>query len=558
MKIRKIRKGNRKQYTGKIKKGFTIKKKEPVMELKVNENRYNQTKDGKKDPIAKKKKRVIKKRVTKKNVVKKNVNTKNKSEKKNTNTKKNTKTNTKPKNKLNNNVNSKTTNNKRKPRSTKIKNNRLNNNFTFRSKNKKFVFKGVNKQFKIIMGVILALIYIPAIFLWFMGKDVEVDYLKNGTLKEIINTEGIFIRNEEVLVAPVSGKCITNVYLGEKVGKNQEIGRITTDSSEDIESKINNIDNKILKLIKSDSSNTSLYSEDILKIDEKIDEKLKEISLMSIDNNIESSEKIESEIDELIKQKIELVSETNVSGGQQMDTLKNNKKELEDKLNENNTILKATNSGLIAYFIDGYENQYSPDNMYKMSVSNIESVKHITNDTFDFSSFNVESKKPYAKLIKDFESYIVLVLSNKEAKLLSEGDNINITIEDIDESTSANIVKIVNSDEKTKVYLKITSLLSETCTLRKAELELSIQPYSGFKVSNDSLLNFNRNKKTAKIMLIKSNYTELKEVKVVVYDDEYSIIEDIEDNYEDTINLYDKYVVDPNGIKEGEKMDNDN
>ncbi|MEN8905755.1 MAG: HlyD family efflux transporter periplasmic adaptor subunit [Clostridiales bacterium] len=422
---------------------------------------------------------------------------------------------------------------------------------------KKFKFKGINKILKIAIIIILFLIYIPTIVVWFMGKDIEIDYLRKGTLEEIINSDGIFVRNEEVLVAPITGKCVTNVFLGEKIGKNQEIGRITTKSIDETTDKLNYIDNKILKLIKSDNGNENIYSEDILKIDEDISDKLKEISIMSMENNIEGSEKIESEINELIKKKIDLISDSDIVGGKQLENLKKQKNELLDKVSENTIVLKAKNSGLIAYFIDGYENQYSPDNMDRITITDINNIKKITNDTFDFSTFNVESKKPYAKLIKDFESFIIISLDKNKSKIMEENDKINITIQDINKSTEASIVKKIDEKNKTKVYLKITNLLSETCTLRKAELEIIVKPYNGYKVPIKSLIEFDKKGKKAKIMLIKSNYTELKDVKIVVYDNEYAIIENVEDDYEKTIGLYDKFIINPTGVSEGERIKDD-
>jgi predicted transcriptional regulator len=58
----------------------------------------------------------------------------------------------------------------------------------------------------------------------------------------------------------------------------------------------------------------------------------------------------------------------------------------------------------------------------------------------------------------------------------------------------------------------------------------------------------------AKLGIVKVNYANFKEVKIIGRDQEYAIIDNIEEQNTNNIGLYSQFIVNPENIKEGQMI----
>ena len=390
--------------------------------------------------------------------------------------------------------------------------------------------------------------------IWVFGKNLKTDYIKIGNLEDTIRTEGVFVRDEKLLNSPIDGKCLTEVSMGEKIGVNQSIGKIVNDLSEDTVNELKYVDKRILDLISKEFENTEGYSEDILHIDDEISDKLKDISYLTMCNNISGSEKLTSDIDRLMKRKVDVITNTNIIEGSQIELLKQKRDRLLKKTDKSTIELKSDTSGIIAFFVDGYENILTPKKIEKLKLYKLKDINNISNEKEDFRNFEVKKNKPYGKVITDYNTKVIFGIKKKYAGFIKKNEKIRIEIRNIDKIVEGRVLSKTKDGRNYIVIANFSTGLSDTCTLRKADLEILLKPYSGYKVPLKSLLSFDKQKMTAKLMLVKSNFTIVKNVSVVVFDDDFAIVNNLDKNYNNGVNLYDEYVIEPYNVREGQMV----
>ena len=85
-----------------------------------------------------------------------------------------------------------------------------------REKDKKKIAER-RRKWTVALLILFLCLYIPSFYSWVRGGDIRTDIAKYGSIEDSINIEAYIIREEELLKAPFSGKCILNYNEGTKV-----------------------------------------------------------------------------------------------------------------------------------------------------------------------------------------------------------------------------------------------------------------------------------------------------------------------------------------------------
>ncbi|MCX8131968.1 MAG: hypothetical protein N3I35_17950 [Clostridia bacterium] len=417
--------------------------------------------------------------------------------------------------------------------------------------------KNEGKMTKIKAGsfliIIFLLLYIPSVINWAYGDSIVTDIVRIGELEDSINTEAFIVRNEEVLESPFEGNCIPEIGEGEKVPAFSNIATVLKKDSDDILEALKSKELEIIKAQRGKSKNLDIFSEDIAKLENEIEEKVKLVVYEGNRNNLLKIRQLKEDIDGLIQKKATIAGDTG-SADTYIKSLKQQKENIQMQIRMNTRKIVSKNSGIISYVIDGYENMLRPDSIKDIKPEFLGNIKE--NKFFEFTgSISVESGKPFAKVIKDLDCYLVVALGKSKADRLKTGDTIDVRLNEV--SKTVNGLVTYKSTEIQNRYIfaiRIDKGVSETSRLRKINTDIILRHYKGYRVPVSSLRDVDMKNMKAKIVINKSNYASVRDVTIKGTDEEFAIIANVDEKDKNSIGLYDIYVVRPGNIQEGQMI----
>lgn len=413
--------------------------------------------------------------------------------------------------------------------------------------------KTSNLKIGSILIIVFILIYVPSLYHWVYGIDINTDIIRNGTLEDAINADGFLVREESTFTSPYTGTYIPEIMEGEKIPVNFNIATVLKRSSEELLKQLEEIDLNIIKTQKKKNENVNIFSDDINKIDSEIIDKLKLVINAGNSNNIDIESNLHDGIDTLIQKKASIIGNTSTSD-QYINTLKKQKDDLQNRIKLNTNEIKSKTSGIISFNIDGYENLLTPESIKGITPKLLESIK-INAGTNNFGNKSVEAQKPFAKIIKDFEYNILVILDKNKIKDLKKDREVSVRINEINKVLNGKVDFISKSyGGKYIISFKLDQCISELASIRRTNIDLIIKKnsFSGFKIPINSLKEIDLIHKKAKIVIVDANYATIKDVAIIGNDNEYAIIDNINKKDKNGIGLYDIYVTKPGNIKEGQ------
>ncbi|MEN2776521.1 HlyD family efflux transporter periplasmic adaptor subunit [Acetivibrio clariflavus] len=411
-----------------------------------------------------------------------------------------------------------------------------------------------------ILIVLFLLLYVPSFIFWVYGKNVSTDIVRMGDIQDSINLDAVIVRSEVVLNSPIGGKCIKEIDEGEKIGTNGRIATVLNKSSEKLMEELKALDIKIIEAQRKRNENLELFSDDLKKLENEIEGKLKEIIKLGNSNELAKSSKLKGEVDELIQKKATIAGSLSKPNAY-IQSLLDEKNNLQRRINQNTQDITASVSGIVSYVIDGYEAFLTPDRISELTLEDIENVEE-KGIQKDIEKVGVEEGKPFAKVITDIEYYLVMILDSKLAKEYKVDDGIDIRLNDLGKVVTGNVFyRSNNMDGKSIVAVKVSNAASETAPFRKINIDLIKNQYSGLKVPLRSLSNIDEKNKIAEICLVKANRARFVKVEIVGKNEEFAIIKNIDNKNIDSdnvnsysVSLYSSYVVNPINIEEGQTI----
>lgn len=405
----------------------------------------------------------------------------------------------------------------------------------------------------IIIAVFL-LMYIPSVVHWAGGENIKTDIVRIGHLEDSLSTEGVIIRDETLFFSDYNGKLIPDIGEGEKAPANFRIATVVKDSSLTLLDKLNEKNRKIIEEQQKKADNLNLFSDDIKKIEEMIDQKTMELAAEANENSLNSTEAIRKDINGLIEKRAAVLGSMG-SSDSYIENLKKERDAIKHQLNASTESIVTKAPGIISYCIDGYEDILAPMGIKQLTPSALEEIKN-ARPPKSALTIDVAAGKPFAKRIGDIKYYIACVLDAKTAAEFKTGDRIDVRINDIDSIAENVQISHVSKpiEGKVVVAVEMDRFMSETVGMRRINVDLIKNSMDGLKVASGSLFNEDTDGKTADIFLVKSNYSTKRRVKIVLKGREYALVSTI-DGTDKGISLYDIYVTNPKNIEEGQVIE---
>ncbi len=335
---------------------------------------------------------------------------------------------------------------------------------------------------RIVMFIALALIIIYLVYAVYLLVKQPTDKVtvENGTLYLEETDIGYIIRDEQVVKGNNYKNGMEKIKNeGEKTSKGNSIYRYYSKNEEKLKEQISELDKKIQEALEGQKGilSTSMKLSEIKLLENQLDEK---VALLNKTTDISKITEYKKEINDLVSKKAKLTGESS-SAGSYLKQLYNQRNKLEEQLNSGAEYIKAPESGIVSYKVDGLEEILTPNNFSTLNKEFLENLKLKTGQL-------IATNEECGKIIDSSKCYIATISNSEQAKKAQIGDTIKVRL-----SNSKLIKATINyvsqeNEEETLIILEINKQISELANYRKISFDLIWWNESGLKVPNQAIV----------------------------------------------------------------------
>lgn len=403
--------------------------------------------------------------------------------------------------------------------------------------------KVANKK-NIVLTIIIAIILI--VFgnrVWdLILQPTDVVVIEKGTIEKTDTVIGYVIREEKVLQGDSYKNGIVQIKgEGEKVSKGDAVFRYYTNNEEEILRKIEELDIEYQKAL--DGQDT-IFSSDIKILDKQISTLIEDISNT---NDLSEITEYKKQLNTIMNKKAKIVGELSPSGSYIKELL-SEKEKYENQLNSESEYVKASESGIVSYKVDGYEDYLDIENFSNVTEERLEEIDMKTGQL-------VATSSECGKLVDNFECYIAVVIESEEAEKAEKGQYVKLRLSNTQE-ISTEIAHIADGEKDNKIIVfKLNSGVEYLISYRKVSIDVIWWSDSGLKVPEDSII---KEGDRSYVIRNRAGYTDKIPVKILRDNGRFSLV----DNYTTeelkelgytsdeiklmpSVNLYDEILLNP-------------
>ena len=397
-------------------------------------------------------------------------------------------------------------------------------------------------KYNLIKYIFTAIFLIAFVMITIALKEVFADtsdefIVKQDSVSFEESAEGVFIRKETILKEESDKDMVQIVSDGKKVANGERVFRYYSSEEEEMVSQIKDISKRINEII--EQTGIRVLSSNIASIETSIEDTIDQSYEV---NDILKLQEYMKKIDEYMDKKTEETS--NSSNNAEIQELMNQKRELENKLNESSDIISTPEAGLISYRIDGYED--------KLVVNDEKDFSYVTKELLDEIDIKAGSLIPIStktgKLVNNFEAYIAIYMNTERSSFVNVGDSIKLRIEasKIVKGTIVGINYVNGKEDESILIVKIVDNIENFLEYRKVQIDVIWWEYTGLKLINSAIfeengLNYVYRKKLGTVEKVL--------VKVLRQNEVYSIVENYTDDELRDMNFKDEDIKGRNQIK---------
>ena len=343
-----------------------------------------------------------------------------------------------------------------------------------KKKNNKFLKLLKKHKRKILMLALLCIVvYIIYVVVQLIKDPTDTVYVEMGQIQEEEMAVGYIIRDETVIKGDNYKNGIEQIKTeGEKVAKGEAIFRYYSNNEQNLVEKIAELDEKIDEAM---AESDNLPSADTRALEEQIDSK---IDQLYEESDLKVIQDRKQEILNNMTRKAKLTGELSPAGSY-LQKLIDERSEHEKQLNSGEEQLTATESGLVSYRVDGYEEILTPDDFGKYT-------KEFLNDLNLKTGQIIPTSNESGKIIDNYYCYIVCVLDSDYARESEVGDEVKLRLPSGNEIEASIEYKTIEDDDYI-ITLKIEKGVEELISYRKISFSIIWWSASGLKVPNQAI-----------------------------------------------------------------------
>ena len=399
------------------------------------------------------------------------------------------------------------------------------------------------KTNQILLAVLFLAVYIFLQMYLVNANSVDIVKAGEGYINDSIITQGKICREETVLTQNSGGVVDYLVNNGERVSKGGLVAK-TYPSYTDIE---NLIDLRYLQENLDNIQTANGYIDgnplDISQTRKQLTSQLTQLSgIYALQDYSQVSEKVTDLV--LNLNKISVSTGKTDSFLQAKNQLQAEISNLQSQIQQPLTSLYTPYTGYFIKTVDGLESVATADKFISSSYEWGQSM-------IDNYAGNGEDMVQYGKIITNYKWCICTYINTEDAKKLTVGKNINISLK-INENTftKATVKNVVELGEKTLVVIECTVLDEHSASARVTDCEILFKQYTGIKIPK-SAIHFVDEQMGVYVNF--SNVVYFKKINPVYEDDNYVIVPKKTDE-NNQVEMYDSIIVKGRNLYNGKYL----
>ena len=382
------------------------------------------------------------------------------------------------------------------------------------NKEKKKTKNKVNRK-KIVMYIVLALVIMYLVYAVYLLVKQPTDKVtvENGTLYLEETDIGYIIRDEQVVKGNNYKNGMERIKNeGEKTAKGDSIYRYYSKNEDKLKEQIAEFDNKVQEALKGQEGTltSDIKLSEIKLLENQLDEK---IALLNKTSDISKITEYKKEINDLVSKNAKLTGESSAAGSY-LKQLYNQRTKLEDQLNSGAEYIKAPESGIVSYKVDGLEEKLTPNNFSTINKEFLENLKLKTGQL-------IVTNDECGKIIDSSKCYIATISNSEQAKQAQIGDSVKVRLSNSKVIKATITYTSQESEEETLIILEINKQISELANYRKISFDLIWWNETGLKVPNQAIVEENG---FNYVVRNRAGYLDKILVNVTRKNDKYSIV----------------------------------
>ena len=395
----------------------------------------------------------------------------------------------------------------------------------------------IKKRLIMLFCTILVILFIIIyIFPNVTGALKKTEIIQYGSIQVTDHVTAYFVRNETVYFANKSGNINYNIEEGEMVRKGIKILDITSGMQEETESGYIKITDRISRF----NGGESIFSDDLKKIKSQITKLEADYDIAVKEGEPEQADRIILQIERL-KQKRDYITATDNAAKEEI--IQQNQIVNAKGVIPNNYI--CTTNGIISYYIDGYETEFTPENM---SLLSHDKVQNLNIDVQNVVRETTLAKEPLYKVVDNKKWYAVFWVAPENIVKYEKGKSatINLPLGQV----NGKIYDIIDDGNEWLVILEFNRYYEDFAKIRKIDTEVITSDYKGLTIPNASITT--KDGQPGVYVKNKNGEFVFKPVKIITSDGEWSLAEvsyfytDDGAKKVDTVNIYDEILKKPN------------
>lgn len=204
---------------------------------------------------------------------------------------------------------------------------------------------------------------------------------------------------------------------------------------------------------------------------------------------------------------------------------------------------KAQSSGVVSYYIDGYESFFSPDRLETLKYEDVKDLKIQAKNTARKTTLE---KEPIFKISDNDNWYLVCWVEAASVARYEIGNSVTIQLEAGD--VKATVENIIEAGDQWKVIFKTNRYYKDFSRSRMEETRIVTQDYSGLIAANSSITT--RDGQPGVMVRRTDGEYVFTRVKILARSGDYSVLKDEtfideEGNTVNTVKVYDEILKKP-------------
>ena len=366
------------------------------------------------------------------------------------------------------------------------------------------------KTKKILIGIIVVIAVVYGVFMVYklIKNPSNTFIVENGTISEEETVSGYIIRDEEVIEEKNKKTIIKIKEEGQRVAKGDSVFRYYSDKEGELENKIAELDGKIQAVLENEEN---LLPNDKKLLESQIENELDKVNEQ---NEISKLAEYKKTISSYITKKAKIIGENSPSGSY-LKGLIEERTSYEEKLKQESEYITAPSAGMVSYKIDGLEKVLTTDNLNTFN-------KQFLQDLDLKVGKAIASSDVTAKIVNNYNNYIVFNSNSQEAKNAKVNDKVNIKVQN-DEAIVAKIQNIIEEDDGSRtIAISVEKNIEELLSYRRISLDIIWWSASGYRVPNSAIKEIDN---VTYVVRNRNGYLNKMAVKVLKKGEDYSIVD---------------------------------